>query len=661
MGNKQTYVVETVFQTVNRSSGPANEIAKSMSEAARNAQTLTTVLKGLGAAFIGSRIVGEAKKAFIDYNREIESHKTVLAGMLTMYTGIGIEKTWDRAGASVARFEQMAKASALTTKDIVESASGLTRPLLQAGLSMKEIEEISFSVANASKAFGIGSSVVAMDIEQAITTRVSQRDRFSRNILAQKGVDMTMEKFNALDTKKRVEVLKKALTSDAITAMAKKQGEDTFGGVLSTLEDNFQILASKVGLPLFKAITEEVKEWNTWIDKNQLKLKDIGATVSGAMMKGFGYVKDVFSFIYNNADTLLTIGKVYAGISIGSKLAGGISGTVGGIAGGGAGLLAKLFTRYEGGKKASDSIDPFTGEYSYSPSTKGNRLRGIAQNAGLLGQMAGLGFALGTLMNNATGLSDSIMGVRTVNGQVLDVTDKTTKQYASLVVQMKKFDRSIAESAEFLKGLTGNGARKTQANANLIGQSNFQAQQANLVRDAMRAGLGKDNELNDARERMKLMKSGMFDEDELSKIFANPQFMADKFSRQALASGQRAGEAQKTADTAWESIPEELRKSLDQGRVMQALMQKTLQLMPMTAGGFSQGIILSKEQIEEALKTLRDDDIRGQATTKQTVNITIQQVMAKDPNRWLADMDDMVARRTRNPTRAKRAWKNSPK
>lgn len=46
---------------------------------------------------------------------------------------------------------------------------------------------------------------------------------------------------------------------------------------------------------------------------------------------------------------------------------------------------------------------------------------------------------------------------------------------------------------------------------------------------------------------------------------------------------------------------------------------------------------------------------------KQTVNITIQRVMAKDPNRWLADMDDMVKERTRAGTRAKNSWRPSPK
>ena len=43
----------------------------------------------------------------------------------------------------------------------------------------------------------------------------------------------------------------------------------------------------------------------------------------------------------------------------------------------------------------------------------------------------------------------------------------------------------------------------------------------------------------------------------------------------------------------------------------------------------------------------------------QTVNITIQRLMAKDPNRWLVELEDVAAKQTRAPTRAKGAWKTS--
>lgn len=661
MADKQTYVVETVYQTVNKSSAPISEIAKAAQDAARASQTLTTVIKGMGAAFIGSRVFSEAKKMFIDYNKDIENHKTVLSGMMMLYTGAGIDKTWDRAGRSVAAFEQMAKRSSLTTADLVQTASGLTRPLLQAGLSMGDIEKMTFGVANAAKAFGMNGSVVAMDIEQALTANVGQRDRFTRNILAQKGVDLTAEKFNALGTQKRVEALQKALTSTAILEMAKKQGEDTFGGVLSTLEDNFQIIASKIGLPLFKAITEEVKSWNAWIEKNNLKLKDIGQTVTDSLMKGFHMMKDVFSWIYDHADTLITVAKAYALIKVGGMLGGGVGGSMMSLVGGGAGL-AGAFSKggwRDGKDENGNYVSSFEGP---GRARRKMGLKDIGDSAGLLGTIGALGYGLGTLMNNASGLSDSIMGVRTVNGEVLDVTDKSTRQYGMLITSMKAFDRSVVEAADRLSKFQD--ARGTTASSNLQGTIDVQKRQANVIGDAIRDGLaGGKGDLAQAKAYMRVKASGLFEEDEISKIFSNPQMMQQKFAMAAQSGDLRIANAQATADTAWESIPAELRKSLDQGKVLQALMAKTLQMMgPMESGKFQSGIILSKEMIDQAMKEAgADADLRGEKTTKQTVNITIQQVMAKDPNRWLAEMDDMVSRRTRNPSRAKKAWRNSPK
>jgi len=68
--------------------------------------------------------------------------------------------------------------------------------------------------------------------------------------------------------------------------------------------------------------------------------------------------------------------------------------------------------------------------------------------------------------------------------------------------------------------------------------------------------------------------------------------------------------------------------------------------------------------VESLAKKIGKEDIDnlGGSQNKpptQNVTINIQQLTAKDPNRWLAEMDDMVNRRVRAPTRAKRQWKNS--
>jgi hypothetical protein len=82
-------------------------------------------------------------------------------------------------------------------------------------------------------------------------------------------------------------------------------------------------------------------------------------------------------------------------------------------------------------------------------------------------------------------------------------------------------------------------------------------------------------------------------------------------------------------------------------------------------GGVKQGFLgYFTEEVAKKIESAEDFDnnVGGtQAKTNQTVNITIQRVTAKDPNRWLAEMDDMANRRNRAPTKPKRGWKGTPK
>lgn len=661
-----TYKVETVYEAVDRTSRSMGEIERSTRQAAQSSQSLVNILKGMGAAFVGSRVFSEAKKIFIDYNAQIENHKVVLAGMLTMYTGMPIEKSWDRAGTSVERFTEMAKKSSLTTKDLVETASMLTRPLLQAGMSMQQIEKLTFGAANAGKAFGIGGSVAAMDIEQALTTGVHQRDRFMRSILAQKEVNLSMDKFNSLSKEKQVDAVVKGLSSNAVSAMAKKQGEGTFEGVKSTLEDTFQIMMSKVGLPLFTAITEEIRNWNGWLDKNQSKLTEIGKTVGHGMVSAFSTIKDVMSWIWSHGDMLINIAKAWAVVKIGQTVGGGLATQAGGFFGH-AGGLGEFFRP---GKKASDSFDPFTGEYKYNAAQEGGRgfqkvggLKGLAENAALIGAVGGAGYALGTLMNRTYQLSDTFAKAVTVHGEVLDITDQTTSEYARLIESMDSMDKAIGQASDALRGLAG--AAGTQAAANIQGTSKFYGQQANLLGDILRNEMEHTFDLKTApgiETWKKISDSKLFDSNEMMQIQKDPHKAQAMFDTMARTAAQRQQAAIETANTAVQNIPKDLKDAVDESTATQALMQKALQVLPgggvegLKSGQYVAAIVMDEKMIRAALEGVIE---KGQARVNQTVNINIQMLAAKDPNKWLAQMEDVAAGRNRSATRAKRAWKNT--
>lgn len=636
----QTYLVQTVYETVDRSSSRVNEISKSMEQASRNAHSLQSTLASIGGVLAGGMIFGQAKKHLIDYNSEIEKQKVVMAGMLSMYTGAAIEKSWDRAGVSVERFQEMAKKSSLTTKDLVETATGLTRPLLQAGVKMTDIEKLSFGAANAAKAFGIAGQVAAMDIEQALTTQVSARDRFAKNILAQKEVGLNADQFNALSIEKRVAAMSKGLTSKAVTDMARKQGEDTFEGAMSTLEDNFQIMASKAGGSLFKSLTEEVKGWNAWIDKNSSKLASMVDSLSSGLMRAFSITKEI-------ATGLVPVFKEMLGVIGGvMNFAAEHKDTL--IA------LAKGLLIYKGASMVG-----------------GMAMGALQGGAGLFG---GVGGSLGQMRSGFTELNSQTATLKSAFGGLTTLLSGA----GGLIGGVAKLSMALYAGASFLFGKTSSEkAAETRARAEILSSQAYRSSLGEVQKL-----LGEFNRYNiDPRGDRSLwgpMLKGMGEE--LDKHVANLDKTQQDLLTKGLASGfvkeEVTGQGERKlslssyGNTSTVAGSTELLQSLQ--ILFKAKIEDAVKNSSLAGGSFDYdvgrwfgrraggvwGYYIDRFAEKQSKNKDPDADFVTQKI-QQTVNVTIQRLMAKDPNRWLTELEDEAAKRTRNPTRAKNAWKNS--
>lgn len=628
-GETQTYKVETIYAVQDRASQALGEISKSANQSAASTHSLKTMLMSLGALNIGQRIFGAAKEHLIGYNSQLEQSQTVIAGMLTLYTGASIDRTWNRAATSVERFQEMAKKSSLTTKELVDTAQGLTRPLIQVGVKMADIEDITFGVANAAKAFGMSGSVVAMDVEQALRGSVTERDRFIKSMLAQKGIELSGEQFNKKGQAERIEILKKALTSKAISAMADKQA-GSFSGVMSTMEDNLQIALSKIGLPLFKAITSEVQSWNAWIENNSSKIEEMGRSLSGYMMGAFrtiksiasevapllkslfGAVSSVMSFAAEHKDTLIGLAKGLMVFKVGSMIGRAGMGVVNdarGFAGGLGGSLSGIKDALTGFRTGTASVGGLFGQ--------------LATNLpGVIGGLAKLGLAAYTL-----------------GGFMFGKTETQKRQ----------------ESEAKARTLTADQYKKTKADV------------FNMTRElGSFAGGGDPLTARFAADSLKTMQ------DELIQKVADKK----KYEAEVIKRGVEAGFVSSSAEYLKDGYQRVTKLNAGMGSTVdfgghEALWKANESLLTQLGdifgekGTFSKGSMKGefKEAIMEAQAETADqfDAANTQsAPVKQTVNITIQQVTAKDPNRWLAEMDDMVKRRTRAPTRPKRGLPSSP-
>lgn len=608
MSEIKRYEVAIDYKARDNASPALNGIERAAQRSAKSTGALTKSLIGFGAAIAGSRALGAAKSAFVSFNAGLEDSRVIMAGMLQMNVGGSMEANMARATKSVERFQQMAKASALTTKDLVGMAQMIEGPLLQAGAGMRQIENLTFGAANAAKAFQIPAEMAALDIQQAINGTLSSKDRFAKSILSQKGINMSSEKFNKLSSGDRLGVLSKALNSDAIKQMAQAQSE-TFSGVVSTLQDNLEMAAGRVGLPLFKAISKEIKGWNDWLERNQNKVERFAKSFADGLVTAFGYLRDGVGFIIRHADTLLMIGKVWAAAKIGGAVAGGIGG------------LGRMAQGVAGGSYGATSV--------------------------LSGALASY-----TLFSHAfkeLGLTAQIHR---------KIMDRTTLALESVQQSLSGMDKAMQDAQDEFRGQKG--AKGTVAYANAIGMSRYDGAKLEVLRDIEAKRYEGAGSLVWRAAQNARLQAGGFNDDEREKLLGN-----SAARRKLIAEMEAKSNVKVRADSAAAITDKRIEEVLsvmsqDQKDAVDiAAKTQTIMAAMNSAMALGQGP-LTFEQVKQMLMPTADE-MGTRQDKKDTTNVHIAkvEVAAKDPDRWIADLDAKVNKQIKAPKAAKRALRGA--
>src|SRR5688572_28543197 len=313
MGTTTIYDVKVRYLLDNRASQGIKRITADAEKAAaatnKMSMGLGRVATALAAAF-GARAAG---KALIGFNSTVEDTKVQIAGMLSLARKTDLADQIKNADKLYASLQRRARSLPGTTQEYVNMASKLTRVIVDAGGSAKELEDMTVASVVAAKSLGEQWEVAARDIEQALMGRYNTTDPFLSKILPTIGYkgEEGREKWRALSSEKRLAEMSRALGQKQIAQLAAAQG-GTFSGVMSTLQDTMQQTLGKVGAPLFRKITAEIKSWNAWMDANQGRVDRFAQRVGDALVTGFTFVRDAVGFLIDHADTLIAIGKVLA-------------------------------------------------------------------------------------------------------------------------------------------------------------------------------------------------------------------------------------------------------------------------------------------------------------------------------------------------------------
>lgn len=630
--NVTTYLVETRYVVDDRrAKGGLGGIAKEADRAARSSDFLKRSLLGVGAAVVGGSIFGAAKKGLIDFGSSMEQARIQMAGMIQLNKGGDWTKNLRTANDLVGQLQVRARASVGTTKDFVDMASMITRPVMAAGLGMKDLENFTASAVVASKAFGIEAGMAARDIEAALMGQFHSVDRFNRALLDPMGFggEQGREKFNAMSAQDRAATMRQALANPAITQMAQAQA-NTWEGVTSTFKDHLQMALQKVGLPLMKQLTAEVQNWSKWIEKNPDKIKAWAKDFGSALVTGFNALKTGIGFLVTHKDAILAIAKavlVWKGVS-----------AIGGLAGGFSKGAGKMSPWLEG-MRSMPSMNQGLAASTSSLATFSQKVGGtIPFLTGMIGGLGALGIAVGSLAQS-----------------IADQVDEAQTRSQDAKVASQSFDRyfdwgksgrhrtfaSFAKEEGFLNAK--GGVISDQALSSKLMRikgagwtaEHFGEFKAQLIESIVAA-----NQMNEAEKQRAQLREGFNSlgtdaigwlsggaawADTVAQVWRNGDplgaiNMAYRWRSDAMAVAQQWRKALEPLGDYWADVVREKTMAFDIGGAV------------------------------EAMKS-------GLHDRKERMNVTIQkiEVPAKDPDRWIADLDDAIVRRVRAPRQARNA------
>jgi hypothetical protein len=634
------YDIRLRYTLDDRAGKGLEDVEKKADKAARATGGLGSILGRLGALAAGGFGIQQAGKHLVGFNANVEDTKLQIGGMLALVRKTDLADEMVRADRVFANLQKRAASLPGTTQEYARFAGMITQPIIDAGLGMRDLEDLTVNAVVAAKSLGEQAEVAARDISQVLRGQFHSTDPFAGKVLGSigyKGED-GRKRFNELSAQERASELRRALMQKQWAQLAAAQGA-TFNGMLSTFQDTLQQLLGKIGLPLFKAITQELKEWNAWAADNGDKLAAWGKEFGESLVDGFRFVKDALGFLVDHKEDLILIAKMWLAASVGSGIAGMVSGKGGGLLG--------AFTENISGKGG---------------------VRGAAGavmgNAGAVAAAGMFGWEAGRALDRATGIGAILMEpVARLAGVWDDAADAQDRKFREIARSMERLDKAIAARSEAAKGVTG--ARGTQAYANIMGAADVRQREAAKLADELRAA--------DKYAAYKAAHPDPMDDYTGGNSYKDKHVVAAREARRAVVQGQlgelgrldtNAQTAAITTDTlmaaAMASLTESQRRNVDVEQTSQAVMGQMIQslneLRPNAGGGMSLQLLTYDQvlNIIRAVNGIEAGKPGGPMKAPGKVNVTIQRIEVKseDPDRFAFSMVEAFRDVAKNPSGA---------
>lgn len=636
MANETTYAVNVRYTVDNRGGRQAtselNDDVRKLDTSVRSARDSFGLL-GTAAAVAFGFAIHKAEDALIGFNDRVEASKISLAAMTQGFKGGEWSAAQDNAARMYDEFQKFSVQTPVTTQDIMTFGKAVGSATFAAGGSIKDLTAITEQGVISAKAYGEESALASLQISEMLMGNVNSRMRFVKILLGL--AHMEEEKFKQLSGEQRIKVVRAVLEGESMKNARDALGS-SFEGVSSTFKDKIQIALGGAGKQLFENVKGQLKEMNAWIDANQVKIDHMARSLSEGLSSGFGVVKDAIGMLVAHADTLMAIGKIWLAVKIG--------GMIGGRAGGmGSGAVGGIGAAMAWARGPRDRYDE-EGNYVYEKAGAGRQAltgKSLAANAGLIAQAGAVGYALGSLINDATGASHALANMALSRTDL--AFERVTKASDSLTEAMERAAHAAPNQSAVQTNLTAAIERY-----HLIAAIAFDAARATANPSITPGGMYGAN-IIDKLDELKKMGIGS---EEIAKAggieaFANAaQHMEDRLS-------DRRGAVNQTGADAFElgmlALTDYQRQTLDTARAQQDLLTYINRSL-------SSGIAISPQTVIDILRKDTEDPEgkHKKMADKPNVNIHIAriEVQSDDPDRMAFGLVEFFRDAAKNPSSA---------
>jgi DNA repair exonuclease SbcCD ATPase subunit len=289
--------------------------------------------------------IAEPLKVGFDFNATLENTKLAFAALLTSLgeikeSGQEITDQAEKFNKALLLAEDLQKRlrieavkSVATYKELVEITQGILAPYLSAGGKLEELPQFAVLMANLVRTF-------QLPIEQAVQ---EARDILSGTITSDtqtaRALGITNEDIQRWKEQGvLIEKLKERLSGIVI---ASERLQDSWSGILSNLQDAFELFASVASKPLFEEVKKDLKQILDYvlvIDKTtgQVQLnpellkqaKELGNNLKEVYSDLKEFAQGVYEFGKAYGDILVKLAEAYLAVKLGTKAFSVLKGTL---------------------------------------------------------------------------------------------------------------------------------------------------------------------------------------------------------------------------------------------------------------------------------------------------------------------------------------------